>query len=62
MAERAPEPETPEATSNDFESSLSTDDLSVLLELFEDGLPVNWPRGLDARIAKIILARRKGDT
>ena len=45
-------------TSNEFESSLSTEDLTVLLELAEDGLPVNWPQGLDARVAKIILTSR----
>ena len=48
--------------SSDFETNLSTEDLTVLLELVDDGLPVTWPQGLDARVARIILANRRSST
>ena len=47
---------------SDFETQLSTEDLTVLLELVDDGLPVTWPQGLDARVARIILANRRSST
>ena len=42
-------------------SDLQSDELSDLLDLANDGIPVNWPKGLDERIVKIILARRQRD-
>ena len=47
-----------EDTSETFESALSTPDLTELLELAFAGIPVAWPSGMDARVAKIIVAQR----
>ena len=47
---------------SDFEAHLSTEDLTVLLELVDVGLPVTWPQGLDARVARIIPANRRSST
>ena len=46
--------------SDNFESALPTAELQDLLELSEAGLGVAWPRGLDQRIARIILRQRTG--
>ena len=42
-------------------SDLQSDELSDLLDLASDGIPVSWPKGLDERIVKLILAKRRRD-
>ena len=44
--------------SDDYDSSLPTEELETLLELMDVGIPVSWPQGLDARVARIVLSRR----
>ena len=43
----------------EFASSLTTDELQDLLELSDCGIAVNWPSGLDERVANIILLQRR---
>ena len=53
-----PIPEHTDPSSAELVPHLSSDELSELVELARDGIPVCWPKGMDERIAKTILANR----
>ena len=49
----------PALEEEDDDPNLSSTVLQDLLELSEDGIAVGWPPGIDARIARLLLHRRR---
>ena len=56
------EDDQPALEEEDDDPNLSSTVLQDLLELTEDGIAVVWPPGIDARIARLILHRRRSMT
>ena len=54
--------QTEEPRKEGYSSNVATPDLRDLLELEETGIAVTWPRGLDARVARIIIHERTAES
>ena len=48
----------PEEARESHESEMSTDELTEMIDLVASGLPVAWPKGLDERVANLIVTQR----